>query len=109
MSQQGHTVIEVSESQHGPNGWVAAILGGLLAAAMVVLALAIWQMSVGLSIGLAAAGIGIGLQRAFYGLSALTYNTLRGKAELERARRLEGYTVHQLPPGDGRWDAGQGW
>lgn len=102
----------MSETQKGPNGWVATIIGGLIAAAGVVLAVAIWQVSAGLSVGIMAVCFGIGARQALLGLGHVIYNVQAGRAELERARRdlppLQApYQVHQLPPSEEQWIPGE--
>jgi len=83
---KGQPSIQITEKQSGPNAWVAALLAGVISGTMVILAVAIWQISIGLSVAVGAIGIGIGIERICYGLSMLVYNARRGQAEIERAR-----------------------
>lgn len=87
------TILELPNDDRPRHHWGQTLVAGLLAAALVILALALWQMSAGLSIGVAAIGVGIGIERAMYGASALILNARRGQAELyhaEQRRYLEG-------------------
>jgi hypothetical protein len=96
----------MSETQKGPNGWAATIIGGLIAAAGVVLAVAIWQVSAGLSLGIIAVCFGIGARQALLGLGYVIYSVQSGRAELERARRelLANQTPPKLPFEKQVWD-----
>lgn len=85
--------IQITERQQGPNAWATALIAGGISAVGIILAVAIWQISIGLSVAVGAVGIGIGIERICYGiericygLSMLVYNARRGQAEIERAR-----------------------
>jgi len=74
--------ITVETKEHGPNGWQMTLIAGLIAATGVVLAAAIWNMSIGLMVGAGAFGLGMGLQRTLVGLGVYVGNRCRGKAEI---------------------------
>ena len=93
--------ITITEQQSGPSAWATALIGGLIAGAAVLLALAIWQISIGLSVAVGAVGIGIAAERVCYGLSMLVYRARLGQAEIERAR-LQGTEYPRLEAGS--WD-----
>ena len=80
------TVLELPDDRQRHH-WGQTLVAGLVAAAIVIVAVALWQMSAGLSIGVAAIGVGIGVERALYGAGVFILNARRGQADLLRAGR----------------------
>ena len=105
--------MEVQVEQKGPNGWAAAIIGGFIALAGVLLAAAVWSIANWLGIAILCVGAGEGLRRVCLGAAIVIRQHQAGRAELiraegdararmieARARRIEVMRVRQLPGGD---------
>lgn len=65
---------------------LATVAGLLIAAACLVAAWALWQMSVGLAIGAAALGVGVGGYNFFRGVAPIIYAWKAGNAEMIKAQ-----------------------
>ena len=97
--------MEFQIEQKGPNGWAASLIGALIAGAAIILAVAVWQISLYLGIGILLLCGGEGIRRVCFGLAAVIRQRHAGRAEMiraageARAQIIEAQTQRRLTGG----------